>query len=239
MIVDFSWRSFVFFCQNFFSVFSWSYYFRIVDNFAWLSHNIQTLLNYMFLRLNVSFSHSSTPWNSNRDWSSSCLTVNYGFLLNLLSVNWSCHWFFSDNWSLNYSLSDNRLRNHFFSDYWLRDDCSLNNRLRNDLLTLDNLRSWVKYLTLCLTNQLPWCLSLCLCLLSKLYTTCLHKSLFKRRYKCLGRVSILFSILYLYLLQFTISKHLLQFFLSYCSNVLLISRGAFDLFLVNRCDRGE
>lgn len=153
LIVDLSGWSFVFLCSNLFSIFSFLYYLRMINDLALLSNHAQVLLNDMFLWLDVSFSDSGSSRNSNWNCSSGSLSISDCILSYFFSVNRSSHSFLSDNWCLNNSLFDDGLRNNLFSDDWLRNNCSLDDWLRNDLLSLDNLRSAVKNLSFCLTYE--------------------------------------------------------------------------------------
>ena len=146
MIIYFSFRGIILFGNYFFSIFSWVNNFRMINYFAFLSLNIQLLLNHMFLRLDVSFSNCCTSRNCNWNGSSHSLLIDNGIILNFLSVNRSTYFFSSDDWSLNKSLFNDRLRNDFFGNNRLWNNLSLNDGLRNDFLRLNDLWSGIQNL---------------------------------------------------------------------------------------------
>lgn len=176
LIVNFSWWSLVFFSNKFFSIFSWSNNFRMVDNFSFLLLNIQNLFNYFFSWLNVFFSDCGSSRNSYWNRSSYCLIINYRSIFNLFGINRSIDFLSSDNWSLNNFLFDNRLWYNFSSDDRLRNNSSFDKWLRNDLLSLNYLRFWIKNLFIIFSLSCH-CTGCLICSLSSLYSCCLGSSL--------------------------------------------------------------
>lgn len=124
LIVNFSWRSLIFFSYKFFSILGRSNNFWMINNFTFLLLNIQNLFNNLFSWLNIFFSDSSSTRNCYWNRSCDCLIINNWSIFNLFGINRSIDFFSSDNWSLNNSLFDNRLRNNLSSDYGLRNNSS-------------------------------------------------------------------------------------------------------------------
>lgn len=138
MIVYFSSGGVIFFSNCFFSIFSGSYNFWMINNIRIGLLNIQNLFDCLLLRLNIGFSNGGSSRNSNRDLSCNSLIIDNWSILNLFGVNWSGNFCSSNYRSLHDLLFDDRLRYNFFRDNGLRNNSSLNKRLRNDFLGLSD-----------------------------------------------------------------------------------------------------
>ena len=148
LIIHFSRWGLIFFGNGFFSVLSRSYNFRMINNCSILLLNIENLFDYSFLGLNIFLSYCSSSWNSDRNWSSDYLIVDYGSIHNFFCINWSFDFCSSYNRCLNNPLFDDRLRDNFLSYDGLWNYSSLDDWLRNDFLSLCNVWSWIKYLSI-------------------------------------------------------------------------------------------
>ena len=144
MIKYFSLRSIKIFDNDFFRIFNRIGFFWVLKFLGILLLNINYLLLNISNRLNIFFSVSNLSRNFYRNFVHDFFIVNNWLILNCLSIDRSGYFLFSDNWCLHDSLFDNRLGNNSLGNNWLSDHLSLNLRLTYNLLTLSNLRSWVK-----------------------------------------------------------------------------------------------
>lgn len=146
LVKYFSLRSLEIFNNNFFWVFNWICFFRILESLGFLLLYINKLLLNIFDWLNVLFSVSYLPRYFYRNFVYDLFIINNGLILNSLSINRSGNFFLSNHWCLHDSLLDNRLSNYSLGNNRLTYHRSLNLGLTNNLLTLGDLGSWVKNL---------------------------------------------------------------------------------------------
>lgn len=146
LVKDFSLRSFEILYYDFLRVLNWVCFFGIFKFLCLLLLNINKLLLNILNWLNVFFSICYLSGNFDRYFINNFFIVYNRLILNCLCVNRSCYFFFPNNWCLHYSLLDNWLSNDSLCNYRLADNASFNWRLTNNLLTLSNLRSWIKNL---------------------------------------------------------------------------------------------
>lgn len=142
---NFSIRSSKVFHDDFFSVFNRVGLFWVFILLSFLLLDIDHLLLNIFNWLNISFSISNLSGNFNRNLVDDLFVVDNRLVLDSFSIHRSRDFFLSDNWCLHHSLFNDRLRNDSFGNYWLRNYLSFDLRLTDNLLTLSNLWSGIKY----------------------------------------------------------------------------------------------